>query len=207
MGVDATAEHAREDRAAHSEPEGSRQHMTFTAIVVSHANEPGLRTMLGNLRYQTRPADEVIVYACCVSLMRLREEFPEARFFETDHRGDWGHADRAAGLVAAAGDYVGFFNSDDSYNLGFVDVMMCEAEERHADVVFCGWNTYPDCEFRLGSSTSGNFIVSRDLALTVGYPDTAVYENDGHFIDAVAAAAENIVRASVPGILYHHNKQ
>lgn len=180
--------------------------MTFTAIVVSHENEAGLRKILGNLRYQTRKPDEVLVYACCVPLLRLREDFSEAQFFETEHRGDWGHADRATGLAAATGDYVGFFNSDDSYSRWYLETLCAAAEFWNHDVVYCDWNTIPRrCEFRLGSSTSGNFIVSTALAKQVGYPATAVYENDGHFIDALAGAARSVFHW--PHVLYDHNVQ
>ena len=180
--------------------------MKFSAIVVGHADENGLRKMLGNLRYQTRTPDEVLVYACCTPLTRLAEEFGEATFHETEHRGDWGHADRAAGLAAATGDYVGFFNSDDSYSPWYIQTLFEAAQFWGHDVVYCDWNTYPaGCEFRLGSSTSGNFIVSAELARRVGYPATPVYENDGHFIDALAAEAKSVFHW--PHVLYEHNVQ
>lgn len=182
--------------------------MTFTAIVTSHAREAGLRAILGNLKYQTWPPDETLVFVSGLErgvFARLAEDFPHARFHLEDDRQDWGHAKRAAGVERAASDYLGFFNDDDSYEQCYVAAMMVAAAPVHADVVYCGWNTYPKCEFRLGSSTSGNFIVRTQLAREVGYPASRVYENDGHFIDALARKAETIVR--VPDVLYAHNRQ
>lgn len=176
--------------------------MTFTAVVTSHAFPAGLRHILGQLRYQTRPADETIVLCSdTTDLARLKEEFPEAEFLERPDCGDWGHEKRAEGLERATGDWVGFFNDDDRYARDYLARMLA-ATGPDVDVVYCGWSTYPDCEFRLGSSTSGNFIVRRSLAQTVGWASRR-YEADGDFIDALVAADARLAR--VNQVLYHHN--
>lgn len=181
---------------------------TFTAVVTCHQRERGLRTILGNLLYQSRQADETLVFVSGVTqgvFARLAEDFPHATFFLEDDRQDWGHAKRAAGVERATSSYLGFFNDDDSYDDFYVETMMEAAESANADVVYCAWNTYPDCEFRFGQSTSGNFIVRSSLARVVGYPADRVYENDGVFIDGVAAEADPIVY--IPRVLYRHNQQ
>lgn len=181
---------------------------TFTAVVVSHGNEAGIRWMLDGLGEQTRQPDEVLVYACCIT----PDFFPRisCSLAVTEHQGDWGHTDRARGLAAATGDYLGFFNGDDSYEPDYVETMMGTAEQVDAAVVYCDWldglAPFERCEFRLGRSTAGNFIVRTDLARQVGYPASRVYENDGHFIDAVAKAARRPI-VHVPRFLYRHNLQ
>lgn len=181
---------------------------SFTAVVTCHAREWNLRHLLGNLAYQSRTVDETLVFVSGVTrgaFARLGEDFPHATFFLENDRQDWGHAKRAAGVERAGSDYLGFFNDDDSYDDFYVETMMGAAESNAADVVYCAWSTYPDCEFRLGQSTSGNFIVRSSLARVVGYPGDRVYENDGVFIDGLAAEADPIVY--IPTVLYRHNVQ
>lgn len=176
---------------------------TFTAVVVSHARPDKLRHLLGNLRYQTRPADETIVLCSDTpDVTRLREDFPEAEFLERPPAGDWGHSARAEGLDRAACEWVGFFNDDDSYNRRYLELMLNETANH--DVVYCGWNTYPACTFNLGSSTSGNFIVRRELGQQVGWTSRR-YEADGDFIEALNTAGGRVAR--VDEVLYHHNVQ
>lgn len=178
--------------------------MTFSAIVTSHSREAGLRAILGCLRYQTRTPDETLVFVSGLlygEVARLREDFPDVVFATDDDRQDWGHAKRAAGVDAASCDWLGFFNDDDDYQLDYLEKMLAAAAD--GDAVYCEWNEYPNCQFRLGSSTSGNFIVKASLARLVGYPDDATYENDGHFINRVASRAERVVK--VEEQLYTHN--
>lgn len=177
--------------------------VTFTAVVVSHAAPDACRSILGQLRYQTRPADETIVLCSDTpDIARLREEFPEAEFLERPNRDDWGHEKRAEGLERATGTFVGFFNDDDGYSRSYIDKMLSTAKQHQADVVYCSWNEYPDCHFGLGSSTAGNFIVRTALAQQVGWAGRR-YEADGDFIDAVGDRTERIVK--VPEPLYTHN--
>jgi len=179
--------------------------MKFTAIVCSHTNERGLLNMLANLRYQTRPPDETIVFASDTpTLARLAHDFPDVEFLERPNMNDWGHEKRAEGVERATGDWLGFFNDDDSYERDYLELMLAEASRLQADAVYCGWNTHPDCHFGLASSTSGNFIVRTDVARTVGYTSRR-YEADGDFITAVAEIAERVGR--VDRVLYHHNVQ
>lgn len=176
--------------------------MKFTAVVVGCDDEPGVRHTLGCLRYQTRPPDETIVIVSdTAGVSRLREQFPEAEILERPRAGDWGHAARAEGLARAAGDWVGWFNSDDRYDRRYLEKML--ALRDHADVVFCGWNEQPDCVFRPGSSTAGNFIVRTAVARRVGW-NGRHYEADGDFI-AAAAAHGRVVK--VNEVLYTHNPE
>lgn len=170
---------------------------TFTAIVTAHQREDLLRRILGVLSYQTRPPDETLVLASNIILTRLREDFPEASFFEESNREDWGHEKRARGVALARGDFLGFFNHDDLYSPSYIEKMLCD----DADVVFCNWNG-GDREFHLGSSTSGNFIVRSGLARQVGYLERA-YEADGHFINALCEHTDRIVKVNEN--LYTHN--
>ena len=162
--------------------------------------------MLGNLMYQTRPPDETIVLVSGLSpalVAGLREHFPAVSFHERPDLQDWGHAKRAEGLALARKDWVGFFNDDDSYAVDYLEKMLAAGTDL-VDAVFCAWNRIPGCHFGLGSSTSGNFIVRRELAQKVTYP-TRRYEADGDFIEALNRAGARSVK--VDEILYHHNHQ
>jgi hypothetical protein len=178
---------------------------TFTAVVCCHDEsreraERGLYGILGNLRYQTRPPDETLVYLSGVTpdLARVGESFPEVRLQVVEDRQDWGHHKRATGLAEAAGEYVGFFNHDDSYASGYIEKMLAETP---ADAVFCNWSGGESCSFVLGSSTSGNFIVRTDFGRACGYPFDAGYCADGEFINRLAVG--NVKK--VHEILYFHN--
>lgn len=177
--------------------------MTFTAVVTAHDHDP--RKILGNLRYQTRKPDEVLLLCSgdCGDMARLREDFPEVEVWQTENFNDWGHAKRSWGVKFARGEALGFFNADDSYDVTYVELMMA-AIEGGADVAYCSWNTIPRCEFRAGSSTSGNFVVRTGLARSVGYADRH-YEADGAFIEKVREHSVHVVR--VDDILYFHNHQ
>lgn len=178
--------------------------MDFTAIVVSRAREAALRSMLGQLRYQTRPPDETLVFcADTPNVARLREDFPEAEFLEREAMGDWGHTDRAEGVSRAAGGWLGFFNDDDTYDRRYLELMM-KAALGGAQAVWCGWtgrDGNPAPAFRLGQSTAGNFIVRADIAREAGYT-ARDYAADGQFINRVAQLASATV--FVPEVLYHH---
>lgn len=181
---------------------------TFTAVVVSHNNPVGLRKILGNLLYQTRRPDETLVFVSMLdraTFARFAEEFPWATFYEEDDRDDWGHHKRGAGVERATSDYLGFFNDDDSYHNSYIERLMGVAENRDACAVYCDWTGIGSCEFRSGSSTSGNFIVKTGLARLVGYPDSREYDNDGVFINRCADNA--LLVGKVPDCLYFHNRQ
>ena len=179
---------------------------SFSAIVVSHANETGLRKMLGNLMYQTRKPDEIVVLVSGLGASRLgklREQYPEITFHARDDRQDWGHEKRAEGVLIASKDYLGFFNDDDSYTLDYIEKMMRAVDGY--DVAYCDWNKIPGCDFALRSSTSGNYIVRTGLAREVGY-NWRDYMADGRFIEDLNEAGA-AVAPKVEEILYFHNHQ
>lgn len=172
----------------------------FTAIVTSHNNDAGLRHLLGNLMYQTRPPDEIIVLVSDPQdLARLREDFPEVQFCEQENKNDWGHDKRSVGLGMALGDWVGFFNDDDSYHDQYLEKMIRD----DADIVYCDWNI-PNCGFFPGSSTSGNFVIRTELARKVGWR-WRHYEADGQFILFTSRQTSRIEK--VKERLYSHNIQ
>lgn len=178
--------------------------MSFSAIVVSHANDTGLRKMLGNLIYQTRPPDEIIVLVSDPQdFARLVEDFPQVEFHLEQNRNDWGHDKRAKGLALATEEYLGFFNDDDSYARDYLEKMLAPG----TDVAYCNWEGpgYSGAgSFSIGTSTSGNFIVRTDLADRAGY-DSRVYHADGLFIEAVKTLSPSI--AKVDETLYFWNTQ
>lgn len=133
----------------------------------------------------------------------LREDFPAVTFHVREDRQDWGHAKRAEGIEIATGDYLAFFNDDDSYELDFIETML-EAVDGY-DVAYCAWNRIPKCEFRTCSSTSGNYIVRTGLARQVGYTGRD-YSADGTFIEDLKRAGAAIA-PKVERILYRWNEQ
>lgn len=161
--------------------------------------------MLGCLRYQTRPPDETIAFVSGVAIPifdTLCEDFADVSFSLVEDQRDWGHAKRAQGLAAATGDVVGWFNDDDDYTADYLAKMLAVIDAG-SDVAFCDWSTFPQgCDFRLGSSTSGNFVVRTEVARRAGWTGR-VYEADGHFIDSIRGLTGAIVR--VPEVLYFHN--
>lgn len=176
--------------------------MTFTAIVTAHNQDPS--RIIGNLIYQTRKPDQIIVlYSGDIGdVGLLGEDFPSILFVPTENRNDWGHEKRALGVGLADGDTLGFFNADDSYDTTYLERMLTHIEDG-ADAVYCAWNKIPRCSFEPGSSTSGNFIVRTDIARRAGYTDRH-YEADGTFIDRVRNLASRVDR--VHAILYFHNE-
>lgn len=177
--------------------------MTFTAVVTAHNQDPS--KILGNLLYQTRKPDEIIVVMSgdCGDLQRLEEHFPHVSFWTAEDKQDWGHDKRAWGLSIASEDAIGFFNADDSYDIHYVERMM-ERIEDGADAVYCEWSGVRGCVFALGSSTSGNFVVRTELGRRAGYRDRH-YEADGTFIEALRGLASRVDR--VDDLLYFHNQQ
>lgn len=169
--------------------------------------------MLGNLMYQTQKPDQVAVLVSGTEtavLADLREDFPGTTFHVREDLDDWGHQKRAEGIEIATGDYMGFFNDDDSYMMHYIKKMMDRVDGY--DVAYCAWNRYPNCHFSLGSSTSGNYIVRTDLARAVGYPTERdglgrlKYDSDGGFIEALKAAGATLA-PKVNEVMYFHNHQ
>lgn len=154
-----------------------------------------MRSILANLKGQTRQPDEVIAVHSGIDSYLLHgavADFWEVRLVRDVNRQDWGHNKRAIGLLLARKDYVGFFNDDDKYDDTYIDAMMKKAEEGDHDAVYCGWNNDPSPQFMQGSCTSGNFLVKRRLAIKTGGWAGRHYEADGQFIDQIAAATDNI---------------
>ena len=149
---------------------------------------------------QSRPPDEIIVLASDTPCEIARKLYTGATFYAEPNLNDWGHGKRAKGLDLATSDYTGWFNHDDSYDKTYIEKMMAQ---EGSDVVFCGWNTLDTPEFKLGSSTSGNYIVKTSYARIVGYKDRH-YDADGTFINGLADHGGKITR--VAEVLYFHNE-
>ena len=178
--------------------------MTVTAVVVSHANENGLRAILDNLLRQTRPPDEIIALCSDTDLDGVRDDYPEVTFRGCENRNDWGHAKRAEGLDLASSDWVGFFNDDDSYADTYLETMLERAMAEEAGVVYCAWNDQAHCRFIAYQSTAGNFLCRTELGQRVGWHGRH-YEADGAFIDGLVGSGVLVVR--VDKVLYYHNVQ
>lgn len=162
--------------------------------------------MLGCLMYQTRPPDETIVLVSGVSVAQvldLREDFSHASVLHRPNLNDWGHEKRAEGLARASKDWVGFFNDDDWYDDRYLEKMLGAAHP-NTSAVYCGWSMFNRPQFCLGSSTSGNYIVRRELGQRLGYMSRS-YEADGHFIDAIRNSGAGT--SFVDEVLYAHNWQ
>lgn len=180
-----------------------------SAVLVTHQNEEGLRSMIGNLIYQTVKPWEIIVVHSDYSMDRielLRHDFKgyPMVWFRDRNRDDWGHEKRAIGLELATGEWCGFFNDDDSYEIDYIEQMMNSAAETNADVVYCAWSGNSECDFSLGSSTSGNFLFKTEIGRQVGYKRRE-YEADGYFINSLNESGARVTR--VDRVLYHHNIQ
>lgn len=181
---------------------------TLSAVVVCHNGSPS--HILGNLVYQSRKADEILVFWSEPDMAEWEfcvGAFPQVDMWaQCEDRNDWGHEKRSMGLAAAEKDYVGFFNHDDSYSPLYVEKMMAAADAGFP-IVYCGWNVYPDCHYSAGSSTSGNFVISVELARQAGY-EGRDYSADAQFITATRELAEanGDSPVKIPDILYYWNE-
>lgn len=177
--------------------------MTFTAVVTAHEVPPF--RILGNLIYQTRKPDEIIVFGSDIDPAdreALEEGFPYVAFHWVENRNDWGHEKRSQGLDLATGEWIGWFNHDDDYDSTYVEKLLDLADEH--DVVYCAWNRIPDCVFGGCSSTSGNFIVRVDKAREVGGWQWRDYAADAWFINALVDGGARVAR--VDETLYFWNE-
>lgn len=189
--------------------------MTFTAVVTAH--NQNIDSILKELQEQTRRPDEVLVYWSGECMYEGHKMIWEdradsfkgfyLRIIKQPNQNDWGHEKRDLGLRAATGEFIGFFNADDSYSERYIEMMMKEAEVPSVGFVFCWWKPMGRCTPTYGSSTSGNFIVRQDIAREAGYWKDRHYEADGTFIEAVVKATKELDSRviEVPEILYHHN--
>jgi len=156
---------------------------------------------------QTRLPSEIIAFAsdidiCKIDIETINDYVPIIDLYAESNLSDYGHAKRAKGLSMATGDFIGFFNADDSYEPEYIETMMREAESG-ADVAFCAWNEEHKPLFKYNSSTGGNFIVRTEIGRQAGYTDRE-YAADGLFIDRIAKLTDKI--AFVDRILYYHNQ-
>lgn len=166
----------------------------LTIIVTAHQQD--LTRILNNIKSQTvQPKEVLVYYSECQVNDTLQEDFI---FSEEENKNDWGHDKRAKGLTNSTQEYITFWNADDYYDNTFVEKMLIGN-----DVTFCGWSTFKQPVFRLGSSTSGNYIVKTDIARKAGY-NSRVYEADGILIEDIKKLTDDI--HFVDECLYYHNK-
>ena len=114
--------------------------MKFTAVVTAHDDSPG--PIVRNLLDQTRPPDEILLLISAHKhALRLTGFDGPVQVFLVANKNDWGHQKRALGLDLASGDFIGWFNHDDSYEPNYIEEML-DAIERgeDADVAFCNWS-------------------------------------------------------------------
>lgn len=173
--------------------------MTITAVVTAHGASSRVGNMVEQLHRQTRPPDEILVYASDVP-DRLLDLDATVRLVR--NRSDWGHDKRRRGLADATSEWVGFFNDDDVYDPDYLTVM--EQASSGYDLVMCRFDEKGRSIITpaptVGSCTAGNFLVRTEVARRVGWRHSH-YEADGTFIAEVAAAAEWTV---VDRLLYWH---
>lgn len=175
--------------------------MTVTAVVTAHGPESDVAGMVAQLHAQTQPPHQILVYA---------SDVPDSILGRLDgctvtvcpNENDWGHAKRAAGLAAADGRWVGFFNDDDRYHPDYIEAMTGTVGT--LDLVMCRWDEKGTVRWptpTVGSCTAGNFLARTKLARQAGWSGRH-YEADGQFItDLVAAGARWTVEDR---LLYWH---
>ena len=181
--------------------------MTLTAVVTAHDASPG--PIVRNLLAQTRKPDEILVFISAHKhALRLTGFDGLVQVFLVANKNDWGHQKRALGLELASGDFIGWFNHDDSYEPTYIEELLGAVEREDADVAFCNWShggrgmdVNHACEFRGGNSTAGNWIGRTALIREVGYTNRD-YSADAHLIDAVRPKAKVV---KVHKTLYNHN--
>ena len=170
----------------------------FSAIVTCHNSDPN--PVIRMLRRQTLPPDEVLVET---SGECARIEEPVNHWDHVPDENDYGYRKRNRMAQFAKGDWLGFFNHDDSYHPRYIELMRALASDN--DIVYCDWSTIPqNCKWERDFSTVGNFIVRREKFLAKGgFPPLEGKEGwaDARFIEATS----EMPRIHLPAILYYHN--
>lgn len=168
---------------------------TLSAVIVTHATPP--QAIIKHLKTFNRVPDEIIVVACCVGLHGVTADIK----VQNVHRDDFGQLARDIGLRLATKDMVMFVNTDDEYDPEFTEKLLA------ADVqlAYCDWNEndlrIQESYVSLGTITSGNFIVDRELAQSVGW-NHRDYIADGRFVMEVMERSPTYTR--IPEVLYTH---
>ena len=183
--------------------------MRISVIITSHDSYDGLLNALEQVEKQTLAPYEVI--AICsdltVSEQQADDLMDRCDLIIQPNRNDWGHEKRAMGLELALGDYIAFFNDDDFYSSKYLATLADYAERRNADIVACDFVSHlapdgPNLTMpAVGHVTSGNFIVRREIAQSVGYSHRH-YQADGQFIEDLIGKGAKFIR--VPRVLYVH---
>lgn len=116
----------------------------------------------------------------------------DARYFELDPaRGQWGAAAKDAGLAAAGGEYVCFWDDDNLYEPHALAALLAAAYGVDIGIVQCrlrkreqpGRITLPrrwDGVFRYGDIDTMNFCVRRELAVTERWADHNPRSGEDH---------------------------
>lgn len=173
--------------------------------MTSHANPAGLSYTVRSLCRQTRRPDQLIVLASGLPAARLAMRSGDVASVikvDCEDRSDWGHEKRAQGLALATGDWLGFFNDDDSYDETYLKTMLAATDG--VDLVLCGWFDGSGNPALPTRTTSGNFVIRRQLAQAVGYVHR-IYQADNRFLEEAQAAGARV--REVPDLLYQHNRQ
>lgn len=151
--------------------------MTFTAVVTSHANPEGLESILNNLQKQTTKPTQVVVLASDQDLNGVKAD----EILSVPNRNDWGHEKRSQGINLATGEYLGFFNADDEYDITYIESLI----DPEYDIIACDFVSHivgsVETQPVHGQITSGNFVVRTSLARKVGW-NHREYNADWHFI-------------------------
>ena len=66
------------------------------------------------------------------------------------------------------GEFIGFFNHDDSYHPKYIEKMLAALKDSKADVVWAWTHEFPNTQFQPCHSGVGNIFIRRELFLKKG---------------------------------------
>lgn len=126
----------------------------ISVIVPVYKAEPYLRKCLDSIVNQTYQNIEIILVddGSPDNCGAICDEYAaKDKRIQVIHKANGGVASaRNAGLDAAAGDYIGWVDSDDWIEPEMFETMLNSAEERKADIVICSRvESYPDSSFQM----------------------------------------------------------
>ena len=182
---------------------------TVTAIVVNCSNPSQAHQQALNLRRQTKPPDQLMLGCCCYDSYHSPLAGSFDRIVYAPHENDWGHRFCDAGIRLANTEWLMFANSDDHYDMQFIEILTGLGDQHTADLVMCDYTTYQrhggliQTKPEVGSVTRGSFIVRTEIARIVGY-NHRVYEADGLFVEALVRAGATYQVWSGNPLLFQH---
>ena len=174
-----------------------------TAVIPCHNNPVGLASILKQLREQTRPPTEYLIYYSGGTPFDTNILPDNSVLKVVPDTGDYGNPKCARGIKEASSEVVGFFNVDDEYDKTYIEKLL-EAFDDDTSIVACDFishnlgNRVCAVQPRVASITRGCFLFKKKAAENIPYGKG--YEADGRFAEEISKKGFK----RIPEALYKH---